>query len=353
MNAYNCQSSPVQSSPVQSVIIPTYNRREFLADAINSVLSQTQTSLEVIVVDDCSTDGTADYVKSIADERVRYFRNEKNSGQEVSRMNGLRQARGKYITFLDDDDYYTDYDFFAKALEIFREHEADEVPLVMVYANAKLSYTDTGKETLWNLGRPGRVRGIDFVLGRNSYGKPPSTFPTVFRADILRQAGLEDKIIFDTLTYMESALEGDAWFMGDVIGVYRVQPNSMERGYKTTTPEREARHWRAVREGIRRWKHVAEVIRERTNKRTADRLYIRTMSGLLGYYGIARPKFMDRVRAYKCVLDESGFMPKLWLMLPLYRLKDKVRASLRKITPLRKLYRFIKYRLRGRPYPED
>ena len=340
---------PVQSSPVQSVIIPTYNRREFLADAINSVLSQTQTSLEVIVVDDCSTDSTADYVKSIADERVRYFRNEKNSGQEVSRMNGLRQARGKYITFLDDDDYYTDYDFFAKAIEIFREHEADEVPLVMVYANAKLSYTDTGKETLWNLGRPGRVRGIDFVLGRNSYGKPPSTFPTVFRADILRQAGLEDKIIFDTLTYIESALEGDAWFMGDVIGVYRVHGDTSTLGYKKHNPELEARYFKTVSEDARRWKYVAEVLRVKTDKRTADKRYISAMLGIAGYCAISRPSIKDRLKVYRCILKESGFMPKLWVMISVYFVK----SILRKITPLRKLYRFIKYRLRGRPYPED
>ena len=121
----------------------------------------------MIVVDDCSTDSTADYVKSIADERVRYFRNEKNSGLEYNRNFGLRNARGKYITFLDDDDYYTDYDFFAKAIEIFREHEADEVPLVMVYANARVIKMQKNTDIVRNIGQPGRVKGLDFILRRN------------------------------------------------------------------------------------------------------------------------------------------------------------------------------------------
>ena len=300
------------------------------------------------MIDDCSTDGTGDYVKGIADERVRYFRNERNSGQEASRMNGLRHARGKYITFLDDDDYCTDYEFFAKALEIFREHEDDEVPLVMVYANAKWLYTDTGREKLNKIGTPGRVRGLDFVLGRG-YSKPPSTFPAVFRADILRQAGLGNKIIFDALTYIESSLFGDAWFMGDVIGVYTVHGNSYTLGYKKHNPDLEARYFKTVSENARRWKHVAEILHTRTDKRTADKRYISAMLGFAGYCAVARPSVKDRVKVYRCILKESGFMPKLWVMITVHCVK----SMLRKITPLRKLYRFIKYRMRGKPYPED
>ena len=62
-------------------------------------------------------------------------------------MNGFRQAYGKYITFLDDDDYCTDYEFFEKAIRIFEEHEADEVPITMVCANAKAVNIQTQKKT--------------------------------------------------------------------------------------------------------------------------------------------------------------------------------------------------------------
>ncbi|MBQ7217015.1 MAG: glycosyltransferase family 2 protein [Synergistaceae bacterium] len=309
-------------------MIPTYNRKEFITDAITSVLSQTQKSLEVIVVDDCSTDGTGDFVKGLADERIQYFRNDSNSGQEVSRMNGFRHARGKYVTFMDDDDYYTDYEFFSKAVKIFEEHESDKVPIVMVCANAKVMNMQTNQTRDSNIGRPGRVKGIDYVLGRG-YDKPPSTFPAVFRADILRQAGLEDKMIFDTMTYIEAALEGDAWFISDVIGVYRVHGHNHSHGLKDH-PADNARHYKIAGENIRRWKHAAEVVQTRTDKHTADSLYIRTMFGLMGFYAVARPEITHRLKTLKCALKVSGFMPKLWLNIPLKFVKhimNKIRPG--------------------------
>ncbi|MBQ7155159.1 MAG: glycosyltransferase family 2 protein, partial [Synergistaceae bacterium] len=340
-------------SPVQSVIMPTYNRKDMLAEAIDSVLKQSLRELEVIVVDDCSSDGTGDFVKSIPDERVRYFRNEKNSGLEWNRNFGFRQARGKYITFLDDDDYYTDYEFFQKAARIFAEHENDEVPIVMVYANADLLNTLTHKSSRWNIGAPGRVKGVDdFILGK--YSKAPSTFPAVFRADVMRKAGLENKIIFDDLTYVEAALQGDAWLMPDVIGVYRIHGASMERGYKTTTPEREARHYETLREVIRRWQNVCLEISRIKGKKTGEKLYRKAAYKTFRYCGVARPKFADRVKTFECILSETKSMPKMWTYLLLkMAIVHPIRQLLRKITPLRNFYRFLKYKCRGLPYPED
>ena len=341
-------TSPVQSSPVQSVIIPTYNRKEMLAEAIDSVLKQSLKELEIIVVDDFSSDGTEDFVKSISDGRVRYFRNDKNCGPEYNRNFGFKHAMGKYITFLDDDDYYTDYDFFAKAAKIFAEHENDEIPIAVVYANADLVNTITHKTNRWKVGNPGRVNGIDdFILGKQT--KAPSTFPAVFRADMLRKAGLENKIMFDSLTYIQAALEGDLWFMPEVIGVYRIHGESMERGYKTTNPEREARHYETLRECIRRCIEVRREISRRKDSKTAKKLFRKNACGMFYYCGIARPKLADRLKTYWCIAAESGFASGIWLIIPYRWLKGK----LRKITPLRNLYRFLKYRCRGLPYPEN
>ena len=88
-----------------SVIIPTFNREVKLKRAIESCLQQTKQDFEVIVVDDGSTDGTRQYIESINDSRVKYFF-QKNSGASSARNNGLSLAAGKYITYLDSDDYY-------------------------------------------------------------------------------------------------------------------------------------------------------------------------------------------------------------------------------------------------------
>ncbi|MHC4524871.1 MAG: glycosyltransferase family 2 protein, partial [Planctomycetota bacterium] len=92
--------------PIVSVIIPTYNAKELLAEAIDSVLSQTLSDLELLVIDDGSTDGTAEAVRAIDDTRIRYFYKD-NGGVSSARNMGLDKAFGKYIAFLDSDDLYT------------------------------------------------------------------------------------------------------------------------------------------------------------------------------------------------------------------------------------------------------
>lgn len=89
-----------------SVIMPSYNTAEYITESIQSVLNQTYTNWELIIVDDCSTDNTDEVVSKISDERIRYFKNEKNSGAAVSRNKALREARGQWIAFLDSDDLW-------------------------------------------------------------------------------------------------------------------------------------------------------------------------------------------------------------------------------------------------------
>src|SRR4028118_1383709 len=88
-----------------SVVIPCYNQARFLGEAIESVLSQTYTDFEVIVVDDGSTDDTAEVASSYAaeDARVRLVRQE-NRGLAGARNRGLAESRGEYVVFLDSDD---------------------------------------------------------------------------------------------------------------------------------------------------------------------------------------------------------------------------------------------------------
>ena len=93
-----------QKSPLVSAIIPTHNRADMLCRAVNSVLSQSFTDFEVIVVDDGSTDDTRQRIEAYADPRVRYFKHDESNGAAAARNTGIRQARGSYIAFLDDDD---------------------------------------------------------------------------------------------------------------------------------------------------------------------------------------------------------------------------------------------------------
>lgn len=89
-----------------SIITPSYNTARFIAETINCVLAQTYTNWELIIVDDCSTDDTDAVVVGFTDQRIRYLKNEKNSGAAVSRNRALREAKGKWIAFLDSDDLW-------------------------------------------------------------------------------------------------------------------------------------------------------------------------------------------------------------------------------------------------------
>lgn len=91
-------------TPSVSVVIPTYNRRHSLPNALESVLRQTYSDIEVIVVDDCSTDDTMAYLESVADPRLRVIRHAVNKGAGGARNTGIAAARAPMIAFQDSDD---------------------------------------------------------------------------------------------------------------------------------------------------------------------------------------------------------------------------------------------------------
>jgi glycosyltransferase involved in cell wall biosynthesis len=90
--------------PTVSVVLPTYNRAALLPKAMRSVLDQSYRDLELIVVDDASTDATEDVARGIGDARVRYLRQPERRGASAARNRGIAEARGELIAFQDSDD---------------------------------------------------------------------------------------------------------------------------------------------------------------------------------------------------------------------------------------------------------
>ena len=91
-----------------SIITPAFNSEKFIAETILSVIGQTYTHWELLIVDDCSTDNTAEIVSEFqkTEPRIKYFKNEINKGAAFSRNHALQQASGKWIAFLDSDDIW-------------------------------------------------------------------------------------------------------------------------------------------------------------------------------------------------------------------------------------------------------
>ncbi|WP_019679563.1 glycosyltransferase [Ruminococcus flavefaciens] len=90
-----------------SIIMPSYNTGKYIAETVESVIAQTYKNWELIIVDDCSTDDTDSVVQNyLSDKRIKYLKNAYNSGAAVSRNRALREAKGKWIAFLDSDDLW-------------------------------------------------------------------------------------------------------------------------------------------------------------------------------------------------------------------------------------------------------
>lgn len=89
-----------------SIIMPSYNTGSFIEKSIQSVLNQTYSNWELIIVDDCSTDNTLEILEKINDDRIIILKNAKNSGAAVSRNKALRKAKGQWVAFLDSDDLW-------------------------------------------------------------------------------------------------------------------------------------------------------------------------------------------------------------------------------------------------------
>ena len=107
-----------------SVIIPTYNRARFLGAAIKSVLAQSFKDLEIIVVDDCSSEDTEAVIKRFPDAALRYLRHAERRGGAAARNTGITESSGEFVAFLDDDDeWYPEK--LARQMEILQAAPAE------------------------------------------------------------------------------------------------------------------------------------------------------------------------------------------------------------------------------------
>lgn len=109
--------------PLVSVVMPTYNRVDLLPRAIESILHQTFTDFEFVIVDDGSTDNSVELIRAYqtVDKRIKLIQNEKNCGISCARNRGMDAARGKYLAIMDSDDY-SEPNRLEKSLAFFKKH---------------------------------------------------------------------------------------------------------------------------------------------------------------------------------------------------------------------------------------
>lgn len=182
--------------PKATVIIPTYNRAALVKEAVDSVLQQSFSNFEVIVVDDGSTDGTREEMQKYRDPRICYYYKE-NGGVSTARNTGLKMAKGQYILFLDSDDLWPD-----NYLEVMLEKLKEKPEYGAAYCGRAIGYPDgrVGTNCEPDHSKSGWITQELFLKNRLAAVRTPGT---CFHRDVLE--GFE----FEPL--LRNAQDIDAW----------------------------------------------------------------------------------------------------------------------------------------------
>jgi glycosyltransferase involved in cell wall biosynthesis len=206
-----------------TVVIPAYNASEFLAETLKSVLQQTFTDFEIIVVDDGSKDNTTDIVHSFSqqDSRVKLI-SQKNQGVSIARNTGIKNAQGEFIAFLDADDLWLPH-----KLALHIQHLNNNPNLGMSFARVEFMSFDgklTGQRS------SSRLKNITLQhLYEENLAVTPSN--TVFRRAILEKiggfdsdlSGFADAELFLRVGYQGCEVEG----ISQVLVLYRASTGGM------------------------------------------------------------------------------------------------------------------------------
>lgn len=189
-----------------SVVVLTFNRKNMLKETINSILSQTFKDFELILVDNCSTDGTEDFVLSYSDPRIKYFKNQNNGIIAVNLNFGISKSKGKFIALCDDDDLWLPTKL-EKQVNILNK----EKNIGMVCSNG-ITFNEYGEE------------GIHITKKRNSnYISQKETLIKniiIQSSAIIRKEILEEFGFFDVSPEYFTAEEFELWLK--IMNKYKV-----------------------------------------------------------------------------------------------------------------------------------
>lgn len=268
------ENTKIENDVKITVMINTFNRVSELKNCIDSILMQTYTNYEIIIMDDNSTDETEEYCrKLLKDDRIKYFKNTENKGQAWSKKEYFSKGNGKYIIFCDDDDYYIDREFFAKAIKIIESKTC----INCVCANSLIKYEDKNKYVFEKLNFKNMISAYKYLENfQLKYIKPNSTFPVLFRRKTLLKNGiLEMDMINDSSIYLRSLISnGRVYLLEDVVGIYRVHKTNVTKNLKVDF----------ILENMNEKKKIYEFLKEYAKEINAEEWYEKQVSFTIYYY---------------------------------------------------------------------
>ena len=229
--------TPNNLSPLFSICIPTFNRREMLSQALHSALKQTYGNIEIIVSDNASTDGTAEMVANFRDGRIRYFRNDTNRGPAANWEQCVHLARGEYFSWLQDDDLLLK-DFVGAAVATLTSANAACCIAACYETSTPASLSGasvfgTAMMLDWSAARPVSLPltlALPLAIFESS-GIPPAM---AFRTTAVRRIGRDwcytnYPLYAERMPIVLFAASGGVVFMPMVGGIFRLHPGQYSR----------------------------------------------------------------------------------------------------------------------------
>ena len=225
--------------PLVSVLIPTYNRKELLRRAIDSVRLQDYKNIEIYITDNASTDGTFDIMNEYMkiDGRIIYNRRETNTGPLYNCSEAYSHLKGKYAVILCDDDYFISKTFISNAVKVMEENHN----IVVVRGIVKWLNENTNDIFIDSYNSKEYIKGIDYFLNygnHNGYDNITSFF-AMFRKSVGDKTKVFKRFLpsGDTWLWLYLFLFGDIYFLSnEIIGCY-TEHNLGQDKYNTETLE--------------------------------------------------------------------------------------------------------------------
>lgn len=286
--------------PTVSAVIPTFNTRDCVQAAIDSALNQREVAVEVIVVDDASKDGTADFVEQTyaGDKRVRVIRREQNGGPSAARNIGFRAASGTWIGLLDADDVWQP-GRLAKLLAY--SHEADFIAdNIMGYDVVARAFTGPIYKGLSD--RP--LNLIDFILPSAADRHDFGYLQPLLRRSFLVEHGIayrEDVRVGEDLIFNLDILSrgGRAYYVDDPLYVYAMPVGQISRAaspYSRSTADTQPLKAALVE----LWQSIEGLLSPAENEAFAERLQSLTREAAIAAFHRARAKsdYLEMARLF-------------------------------------------------------
>jgi glycosyltransferase involved in cell wall biosynthesis len=215
--------------PKVSIIIPSYNRADFLAQSIESALAQDYPNTEIVIADNASTDKTSEVISAyLNNPKVHVRVNSRNLGMVENWRDAIENiATGDWFLILSDDDYLIDDKYVSKAMSLL----AGSVNIVMIFANGYLRYEPSGQMRELLLPYSSREPGLNVLFNRGLFEPQDYTLCNVlFERDVAIRQNVFDNpsnLSCDLELFLKLCLLGDVGFVRDFVSVYRVHEGNL------------------------------------------------------------------------------------------------------------------------------